>query len=454
MTGDARDRDPARMPPSRSAWWVLPTLAAKDLRLLSRDRFALFWVFAFPLVYCLFFGATFAGQHGLDAKASAPIPIVVVDADGSAASRRLIERLAKHPSLRLATASGTDATAADERVRKGDSAASIRIPKGYGDSPFWLFGSDAAAGITRFDIGIDPTRRAEAGLLQGVLLQALFDCLAEQVRDRDAMRAELQRARGLLRDADDLDGGRRVALAAVLAALDRLLVEADPAELAQVSTAMALGDRLQLHDVARRETAPRSSYEVTFPAATIWGLMSVALSFAMLLVRERTQGTLLRLRTAPIGIGWLLAGKALACFVACVLSMAFLLLFGHLAFAVRVADLGLVLLAIGCTSLCFTGLMMAVSVLGRSEQAVMGAAWGIMVPLAMIGGGMIPLVAMPPWLLALSDASPFKWGIYAMEGAVWRGFTLVDMALPCGLLVGVGALCFGFGVVVFRRAAG
>ena len=30
------------------------TLAKKDLKLLFRDRFALFWVFAFPLMYCMF----------------------------------------------------------------------------------------------------------------------------------------------------------------------------------------------------------------------------------------------------------------------------------------------------------------------------------------------------------------------------------------------------------------
>jgi ABC-2 type transport system permease protein len=441
----------------RAAWATLPTLptlAAKDLKLLFRDHFALFFVFAFPLLYCLFFGTIFAGEHGPGGRTHAPIRIVVVDQDGSDASRRLLDRLAEHPSLQLVTPAVSDVEAADERVRKGDCAASIRIPAGYGDSPFWLFDVDAAAapGMGRFDIGIDPTRRAEAGFLQGVLLQSLIACLAERIGDRELMRRELQRARTALRATEDVDSGQRLALAAVLAALDRLLVEADPAALAQVPKLMAPGDRLQLRDVSQSTAAPRSSFEVTFPSAMIWGLMSVALSFAIMLVRERKQGTLLRLRSAPIGTAQLLAGKALGCFLACVLSIGFLLLFGRFVLDVRVADVAFALLAIGCTSLCFTGLMMAAAVVGRSEQAVMGAAWGVMLPLAMVGGGMIPLVAMPPWLLALSDVSPFKWGIYAMEGAVWRGFTAVDMALPCVVLVATGGLCFGFGVVVFRRA--
>ena len=77
-----------------------------------------------------------------------------------------------------------------------------------------------------------------------------------------------------------------------------------------------------------------------------------------------------------------------------------------------------------------------------------------MMPFAMIGGGMIPLIAMPPWLLALSDFSPFKWGIYSMEGAIWRGFELTDMLMPCGILLGLGLVFFTFGVWVFRRIDG
>jgi len=75
-------------------------------------------------------------------------------------------------------------------------------------------------------------------------------------------------------------------------------------------------------------------------------------------------------------------------------------------------------------------------------------------PFAMVGGGMIPLIAMPGWLAKASVVSPFKWAITAIEGAVWRGFTLADMALPCALLLGMGALFFVVGVAIFRKVDG
>jgi len=59
---------------------------------------------------------------------------------------------------------------------------------------------------------------------------------------------------------------------------------------------------------------------------------------------------------------------------------------------------------------------------------------------------------MPGWLTTLSHVSPIEWGIAALEGAIWRGFTLSEMLLPCGVLVAVAVVAFGAGTWVFRRA--
>jgi ABC-2 type transport system permease protein len=46
--------------------------------------------------------------------------------------------------------------------------------------------------------------------------------------------------------------------------------------------------------------------------------------------------------------------------------------------------------------------------------------------------------------------SPVKWAILAMEGALWRGFSLREMLLPCAILVAVGIVTFAIGVRTFR----
>ena len=61
---------------------------------------------------------------------------------------------------------------------------------------------------------------------------------------------------------------------------------------------------------------------------------------------------------------------------------------------------------------------------------------------------------MPPWMQTLSNVSPVKWAILALEGAIWRGFSLGEMALPCGILLGVGVVFFAGGVRAFRWMEG
>jgi ABC-2 type transport system permease protein len=69
----------------------------------------------------------------------------------------------------------------------------------------------------------------------------------------------------------------------------------------------------------------------------------------------------------------------------------------------------------------------------------------------MTGGGMIPLIAMPPWMQAVSNFSPVKWGILSFEGAIWRGFSLAEMVPALGILLGIGVVAAVAGTRVWQR---
>jgi ABC-2 type transport system permease protein len=72
----------------------------------------------------------------------------------------------------------------------------------------------------------------------------------------------------------------------------------------------------------------------------------------------------------------------------------------------------------------------------------------------MAGGGMVPQVAMPSWLLAVGSFSPVKWSVLAIEGAVWRGFSAADMAQPVIILCTVGLVGFIVGTMILARRDG
>jgi ABC-2 type transport system permease protein len=195
----------------------------------------------------------------------------------------------------------------------------------------------------------------------------------------------------------------------------------------------------------------KSGFEIVFPAAILWGLIGCAAVFAISMVSERTAGTYARLRASPRGSLTILGGKALACFMACTATASILILFGGAILHLGVARPGSLLLAILSIAACFTGITMALSVLGRSEHAVSGAGWSALVLLAMLGGAMVPASLMPEWLEGASELSPVRWGILALEGALWRGFDLEEMMLPVGVLLFTGSFAFSVGALVLHR---
>ena len=48
--------------------------------------------------------------------------------------------------------------------------------------------------------------------------------------------------------------------------------------------------------------------------------------------------------------------------------------------------------------------------------------------------------------------SPIRWAMLAIEGGVWRNFSIAEMAGPCALLVGIGVVCFAFGTRALKAA--
>ncbi len=165
------------------------TLAFKDLAVLTREKEALFWIFLFPLIFALFFGFLSGGGGGERGK----LQLAVVDEDGSEGSRALVEKLRKSDSLAVydESVAGTPFTAESARnaVRRGNLTAFLIVPKGYGETAdsFWQPGQP-------LELGIDPARTAEAGMLDGVLMQTIFSGLQDQFTDPKKAKASADKA--------------------------------------------------------------------------------------------------------------------------------------------------------------------------------------------------------------------------------------------------------------------
>jgi ABC-2 type transport system permease protein len=424
-------------------------IAAKDLRLLLRDKTAFFFVFIFPLLVGILFGYVFSGGGG---DGPSGVKVNVVDADQTTASRAFIAALSEDGTLVVTP--HTDPAPAEDQVRTGASAAVITIPKGFQESLRGVFTGEGAS----IDVAIDPARQFERGIIEGLVTAAGFRTLAGAVTDPTQSLAILDRSRESLRAADGVPPVQRALLDTLLSAGEALVrdqAQAQNEEAGDGAQAAPTGDgfmpiRVGVRSVARDHTRERSAFEITFPQASAWGIMGVVMGFGISIVTERSSGTLTRLLMAPITKWHVIGGKAVGCFLGSLMVQVVLFAVGVSFFGIRPGSWPLLALAVVSGCIGFVGVMMLLAVLGRTAAASEGIARATLIVLALVGGAGIPLMVMPPFMRIIASVSPFKWLILALEGALWRDFTVAEMVLPCGVLVAVGVVGFALGAMLFR----
>jgi len=436
-------------------------MAMKDLRLMSRDWLGLFFIVGFPILMGVFFGSMYGG---FGSSGSALLRVAVVDEDESATSQQFVANLKETGNIEVESLSRKTAI---DRVRRGELVGLIAVPQGFGESAGlpWMESPP-------IELGLDPSRKAESGLLEGLVMQAAGKLMMERFQDPATMRNLVQQGRDEIAHDDEISPLLRPVLLQMMDSLDSFMESWErvaASEAAEAQGRAAGGSRrddtefqlarIETIDVTR-QYAPdspealvrkiRSKWDISFPQAMIWGILACAAGFAISIVRERKQGTFLRLQVAPVSRSQILAGKATACYLAVITVIAIMIMLGAW-LGMRPERPILLLLASACIAFCFTGIMMLMSVIGRTEEAVSGAAWGANMLMAMFGGGMIPLVFMPKFMQTLSTFSPAKWSVLALEGAIWRGFTLAEMLMPCAILLAVGAISLAAGGYVLSR---
>lgn len=413
-------------------------LAIKDLKVLLSNKGNLFWVFGFPTLFALFFGAVYSGAG----KEPSGMKIAIVDEDNSEFSDSFISKLQSYEALEVSLSARDQAV---EQVRKGKVAAAVVLKKGFGDGLEALRDSDEP----KIEIASDPSRKMEGGYLQGLLAKAQFEALNEKITDRNWMREQINIWRGDVKDSNKLDSKQTTLYSNFFDSFDTLLEDVNEENF----NAGLKGDILNFNtlDVNREHEGPTASFQITFPQCLLWGILMCTSTFAISIVKERTNGTFERLRVGPIGLAHILAGKGLACFITCALITCALYALARAIFKMPIGSLPLFILAVICTLLCFVGLTMLISTLGRTEQSVGAAGWAILMIMGMLGGAMLPLIFMPSWLRPFSHISPVKWSIFALEGAIWRNFTILEMLTPCLILLAIGTAAFILGVLSLRR---
>lgn len=429
-------------------------MAIKDLKILFRDRMGAFFIVGFPILMGVFFGLIMGGtSNGNRSK----MQIAIVDLDQSKMSQKFVESLKANDSVQLEEVT---ADVAQESVRKGQRVAMILLPEGFGKTA-GIFWEEAP----EIQLGVDPSRTAESGMLQGFIMEAIGSLAGERFQNPKDFKPFVTDSKKDVEAAKDLNPLNRQLMLGFLStvenmfdSMDQLQTESDDSLSDSASPSFEFA-KIKSVDVSR-EIDPnsqagqmqkiRSRWDISFPQAMMWGVLGCVAGFSISIARERTMGTMLRLQVAPISTFHVLAGKALACFMTVLGVISMMTVLG-IFLGMQPASYPKLVIASLCVAFCFVGIMMTLSVLGKSEQSVSGIGWALNMVMAMFGGCMIPVMFMPGFIQTFSVLSPIKWGILSLEGAIWRDFSIAEMAMPCGILLAIGGAGLALGTVILSK---
>jgi ABC-type Na+ efflux pump permease subunit len=191
-------------------------------------------------------------------------------------------------------------------------------------------------------------------------------------------------------------------------------------------------------------------YQVLVPMGTVLFAFFLVLIVGWVFVGERRQGTLKRLRAAPVTRGQVLLGKLLPSLAVSLFQGIALLVAGRLVWDFKwgpsdwpaweqMAWLGLVVF---CTSLAAVGLAMLVASLARTEIQVILFGGVAVVIMALIGGCVLPREMMPENTQFLSLFTPHGWSLDAYRELLASEYqappNLTIVAESCAVLAGFG----------------
>lgn len=189
-------------------------------------------------------------------------------------------------------------------------------------------------------------------------------------------------------------------------------------------------------------------YQLLVPSFLVMFAFFLVLTVGWLFVAERRQGTLLRLRAAPLARWQILIGKLLPCYLMSVFQGFFLLLAGKVVFNMSYGPAPLLLVPLVLTtSLAAMGLAMLIAALARTETQV--AVYGTLLVLVLAGLSgsiMVDRSQIPETLRTISLFTPHAWALDAYRDLLgnplmtYAEVNIAEVAQCCGVLAlfGVG----------------
>ncbi len=396
----------------------------KDVRILFRDKMGVLFMFIMPIILAIVITAIQNSTFELvnDNKVS----LLLSNHDKGAASKELIKSIEKIGMFHLMMEDGqqTDAQVI-ERMQSKDALLAIVIPVDFSEKMKLKAENIAGKALNNFGAPVD-TIPAKAATTAKDSIEPIT--LYYHPVLQESFRASIN---GALRSSLQLVESKQILQTLYFSLNESALPDSLESEIINTNVII---NQIPVSRDGSRVTPNATQHNI--PAWTIFAMFFIVISLGSSIVREKLNGSFMRLKTLPTNYLVALLSKQLTYLAVTLLQAAVIFGIGVLLFPVLglpklnlPADmLGLFIVTLIC-GWCAVSFAICIGVFAQTQEQANGIGAVSIVLMAAIGGIMVPSFAMPASFKTAMNLSPLHWCLEAFYGLFLEAGKLKDVMI-------------------------
>jgi len=394
-------------------------LAGKDIRLMYRDRGAVFGSYIAPIFIIIIFGIIYSGMSSDDNEWS--IDLLVIDEKKNERSEAFIAALTDEDVFEIMT---TDDSSGEEIPLTRDSAWELILE---GDAQLAVIYEATEANpdfpvlerpvITLlYDPASDMERQVTAGLIQRAVFMGIgtdlpvesMDWVLDELGVSDTPTGQLltEHMQEWMQYMEDEDAGE----------------SDDDTSAAGMDMMMENMIDLRTEEVVNPDVQMGNPFMANSSAGIIVMFLLFSVSYAAAtLLKEKQEGTIKRLLMAPITVDSIIFGKFLSIGFNSLCQLTVMLVLASIVFKVHMlGNLPTIIIISLATVAAVTAFGMIIAALAKSYDQINAAVTVIVLTMSAVGGSMFPRILMPEWMKTLGFFTINGWAIDGYLDAIYR----------------------------------
>lgn len=393
----------------------------KEFLLLKRDFGGLIILFVMPLV--LIITITLIQDSTFRSVTESKIPVVLIDNDKGEISKSVIENLNKSGQFEIVSSldgKKLTETTAKEAVFKGKFQLAIIIPENLSKDLQLKVNQNVDKIISNFGIGElsgETKKKSLTQIINKKEVRLYFDP-ATQATFKSNVKSSI----------DTMIS--QIETKSIYATFQEQLGVGEEPIFEQESF---ITFKEIVPTVNNKEILP-NSVQHNVPAWTLFAIFFIIVPLSINIVKEKGQGTQIRLLTNPVPYSVVIAGKTITYLVICMIQFYLMVLVGKYLFPYlslptlnldgKFFLMSIVALFSGLAAIGF-GILLGTIAKTQEQSAPFGAT--SVVILAAIGGVWVPVFAMPKVMQVISHISPMNWGLNAFYDVLLRKADAIEI---------------------------